>query len=202
MSTDPAGRISPLDHFRKTNGVAAPGRSAGVVISERPFLGHLNLRGDSSDGAFADGVERALSLSLPVEPNAVSYGDGKQALWLGPDEWLVVTPTDEQAAVARALVEALSGVFSSVTDITGGQTIITLSGENAEQVLAKGCSLDLHTRAFGEGRCAQTLVAGVGVTLLWAGPEPSFDLIVRRSFAEYLALWLHDAALEYGIVVE
>ena len=105
MSTDPAGRISPLDHFMRTTGVAAPGRSAGVVISERPFLGHLNLRGDSSDGAFADGVERALGLSLPVQPNAVSYGDGKQALWLGPDEWLIVTPPDEQDAVADALVE-------------------------------------------------------------------------------------------------
>jgi sarcosine oxidase subunit gamma len=202
MSTDPAGRISPLDHFRKTNGVAAPGRSAGVVISERPFLGHLNLRGDPSDGAFVSGVERALGLALPVEPNTVSYGDGKQALWLGPDEWLIVTPKDEQSAVAVALVEALSGVFSSVTDITGGQTLITLSGKRARDVLAKGCSLDLHPRAFGEGQCAQTLVAGVGVTLLWASPEPSFDLIVRRSFAEYLALWLHDAALEYGIVVE
>ena len=202
MSTDPTGRISPLGHFMRTTGVAAPGRSAGVVISERPFLGHLNLRGDSSDGAFADRVERALSLSLPVEPNAVANGDGKQALWLGPDEWLIVTPPDEQDAVADPLVEALSGVFSSVTDITGGQTLITLSGERAREVLAKGCSLDLHPRAFGEGRCAQTLVAGVGVTLLWASPEPSFDLIVRRSFAEHLALWLHDAASEYGIVVE
>ena len=202
MSTDPAGRISPLDYFMRTTGVAAPGRSAGVVISERPFLGHLNLRGDSSDGAFADGVERALGLSLPVEPNTVSNGDGKQALWLGPDEWLIVTPPDEQDAVADALVEALSGVFSSVTDITGGQTLITLSGEHSRDVLAKGCALDLHPRAFGEGQCAQTLVAGVGATLLWAGPEPSFDLIVRRSFAEYLALWLHDAALEHGIVVE
>ena len=202
MSTDPTGRISPLDHYVKTTGGGMQGGSAGVVISERPFLGHLNLRGDPYDGAFMEGVERALGFALPVEPNTVSNGDGKQALWLGPDEWLVVTPPDEQDAVADALVEALSGVFSSVTDITGGQTIITLSGENAEQVLAKGCSLDLHTRAFGEGRCAQTLVAGVGVTLLWASPEPSFDLIVRRSFAEHLALWLHDAALEYGIVVE
>ena len=202
MSTDAAGRISPLDHFMRTTGVAAPGRSAVVVISERPFLGHLNLRGDPSDGAFVEGVERALGFVLPVEPNTVSNGDRKQALWLGPDEWLIVTPPDEQDAVADALVEALSGVFSSVTDITGGQTLITLSGEHSRDVLAKGCSLDLHRRAFGEGRCAQTVVAGVNVTLLWAGPEPSFDLIVRRSFAEYLALWLHDAASEYGIVVE
>ena len=202
MSTDAVGRISPLDHYVKTTRGAASGGSAGVVISEGPFLGHLNLRGDPSDGSFIGAVEGALGFALPVEPNIVSDGDEKQVLWLGPDEWLIITPRDEQAVVADALVEALAGVFASVTDVTGGQTVITVSGGRAREVLAKGCSLDLHPRTFGEGQCAQTLVAGAGVTLRWAGPEPSFELIVRRSFAEYLALWLHDASLEYGIVVE
>lgn len=201
MSTDASGRISPLDHFRKANAGSAPGGGVGVVVSERPFLGHLNLRGDSSDGAFTGGVERALGFALPVEPNTVSEGDGKQALWLGPDEWLIVTPPDEQGPASERLAEALHGVHSSVTDISGGQTLMNLSGTNAREVLAKGCSLDLHPRAFGEGRCAQTLVSGANVILRWAGPEPSFDLIVRRSFADYLALWLHDAAQEYGVVV-
>ncbi len=202
MSADASGRISPLDHFKKTNAGSAPGGGVGVVISERPFLGHLNLRGDSSDGAFNGGVEQALGLALPVEPNAISEGDGKQALWLGPDEWLVVTLPDERGAVADRLGAALAGVHSSVTDISGGQTLMNLSGANAREVLAKGCSLDLHPRGFGEGRCAQTLVSGANVILRWAGPGPSFDLIVRRSFADYLALWLHDAALEYGVVLE
>ena len=202
MSTDPAGRMSPLDHYVKTTGGAAPGGGAGVVVSERPFLGHLNLRGATSDRAFMGAVEGALGFALPVKPNTVASGDGLLALWLGPDEWLVVTPRDEQAAVADALREALSGMFASVTDISGGQTAITLSGGNAREVLAKGCSLDLHPRSFGEGTCAQTLVAGANVTLRLADPEPSFELIVRRSFAEYLALWLHDAALEFGVAVE
>ena len=200
MSTDPAGRLSPLDNFRKTVASSA-GASAGVVISERPYLGHMNLRGDSSDSTFADAVGSALGFDLPVEPNTVSGGSGMLALWLGPDEWLVVTPPDERGAVAGRLGEALARVHSSVTDISGGQTLVNLSGGNAREVLAKGCSLDLHPRAFGEGRCAQTLVSGANVILVWAGPEPSFDLIVRRSFADYLALWLHDASLEYGVVV-
>ena len=202
MSTDPAGRISPLDHFRKTNAGAALGEGAGVIISERPFLGHLDLRGDPSDSAFTGGAERALGFALPVEPNTVSEGDGKQALWLGPDEWLITTPPDEGGFVEARLASALDGVHSSVTDISGGQTLINLSGQDSRDVLAKGCSLDLHPRAFGEGRCAQTLVSGANVILRWAGPEPSFDLIVRRSFADYLALWLHDAALEYGVLVD
>ena len=202
MSTDAAVPTSPLDHFREMATGSAPGGGAAVVISERPFLGHLNLRGDPSVGAFTGGAERALGFALPVEPNTVSEGDGKRAMWLGPDEWLITTLSDQGGSVADGLGEALDGVHSSVTDISGGQTLINLSGEYSRQVLAKGCSLDLHPRAFGEGQCAQTLVAGANVTLRWAGPEPSFDLIVRRSFADYLALWLHDAALEYGVVVE
>lgn len=202
MSTDPAGRISPLGHYMTTVADATLGGGARVKIFERPFLGHLDLRGDPSDHEFLEGVERALGLALPVEPNTVSQGDGKQALWLGPDEWLIVTPSDEQGSVADRLVGALGGAHSSVTDISGGQTLINLSGERAREVLAKGCSLDLHPRAFGEGMCAQTLVAGANVILRWAGPEPSFNLIVRRSFADYLARWLHDAALEYGVAVE
>ena len=201
MSTDPAGRQSPLDSFRKTVASSA-GASAGVVISEKPYLGHLNLRGDSSDVAFTDAVGSAMGFDLPVEPNTVTGGGDRQALWLGPDEWLVVTPPDERGPVADGLDEALAGVHSSVTDISGGQTLINLTGEKAREVLAKGCSLDLHPRAFGEGRCAQTLISGANVILVWAVPEPSFDIIVRRSFADYLALWLHDASLEYGIVVE
>ena len=202
MSTDPAGRISPLDHFRKTNAGTALRGGVGVVISEKPFLGHLNLRGDPSDGAFTGGAERALGFALPVEPNTVSEGDSSRAMWLGPDEWLITTAPDEGGFVAARLAAALDGVHSSVTDISGGQTLINLSGQDSRGVLAKGCSLDLHPRAFGEGRCAQTLVSGANVILRWAGPEPSFDLIVRRSFADYLALWLRDAALEYGVLVD
>ena len=201
MSTDSDGRASPLDHFKNTTVGLASGGDARVVISERAFLGHLNLRGDSSDDEFMERVEGALGLELPAEPNAVSGGEGKQALWLGPDEWLIVTPQEDQSSVAARLGDALDGVHSSITDVSGGQTVINLSGKRAREVLAKGCALDLHPRAFGERSCAQTLVAGANVILRWAGPEPSFDLIVRRSFAEYLALWLHDAAQEYGVSV-
>ena len=201
MSTDAAGRASPLDHFKNTIAGPASGGDAGVVISEKAFLGHLNLRGDPSDDEFMERVEGALGFELPVEPNAVSGDEGKQALWLGPDEWLIVTPQEEQSSLAGRLGDVLDGVHSSITDVSGGQTVINLSGERAREVLAKGCALDLHSRAFGERRCAQTLVSGANVILGWAGPEPSFDLIVRRSFAEYLAQWLCDAAQEYGVSV-
>ena len=76
-----------------------------------------------------------------------------------------------------------------------------MSGPSARDVLAKGCPLDLHPAVFGPGDCAQTLLAKANVTLRCVDDSPRFELIVRRSFAEYAALWLHDAAMEYGCAV-
>ena len=97
MSTDGTGRQSPLSAFFATAaGDAADG--AAVVISERPFLGHLNLRGDPGNGGFTSAAAGVLGFALPTEPNTTAGKGGLLALWLGPDEWLVVTPPDAQTS--------------------------------------------------------------------------------------------------------
>ena len=199
MSTDAPGRRSPLSGFFAAESDASDG--AGVVISERPFLGHLNLRGDPADPAFTSAAETVLGLALPAEPNTTAEAGGLLAMWLGPDEWLIVTPPDAQAALADSLEAALDGVHAAITDVTGGQTVITVGGPNARDVLAKGCPLDLHPSVFRPGDCAQTLLAKANVTLRCVDDTPSYELMVRRSFADYAALWLQDAALEYGCAV-
>ena len=200
MSTDATGRQSALAaFFAATPGGAAD--DAGVVISERPFLGHLNLRGDPAAAAFTSAAGAVLGLALPTEPNTTAEAGGLLALWLGPDEWLVVTPPDAQAALRQSLEAALDGMHVSITDGTGGQTVITLGGPNARDVLAKGCPLDLHPAVFRPGDCAQTLLAKANVTLRCVDDTPSYELIVRRSFTDYAALWLQDASLEYGCAV-
>ena len=200
MSTDVPGRRSPLTGFFATAAGGSPD-GAGVVISERPFLGHVNLRGDPGDGGFTSAASHVLGFRLPTEPNTTAGEGGLLALWLGPDEWLVVTPPDAQAALAQSLETALDGIHAAVTDVTGGQTVITLAGPSAREVLAKGCPLDLHPSVFRPGDCAQTLLAKANVTLHCVDDTPSYELIVRRSFADYAALWLQDAALEYGCAV-
>ena len=68
-------------------------------------------------------------------------------------------------------------------------------------MLAKGCPLDLHPLVFRPGDCAQTLLAKANIIIRCVDDSSSYELIVRRSFADYAALWLHDAALEYGCTV-
>ena len=200
MSNSGTGRQSPLDRFFGTVSAGVPA-DAAVVISERPFLGHLNLRGNPGDAGFKKAAADVLGLDLPMEPNTVGGEDEMLALWLGPDEWLVVTPADAQTSLLDSLETALQGVHAAVTDVTGGQTVTTLSGPSARDILAKGCPLDLHPSVFKPGQCAQTIVGKANVTIRCVDDSPSFELIIRRSFAEYMALWLYDSALEYGAAV-
>ncbi len=194
------GRESPLAQFFAGRPAADGPADAGLTLSERPFLAHLNLRGDPSDRVFLDAAEQALDAGLPLEPNTVAGGRDLDILWLGPDEWLVVAP-QERTSVEADLRNALDGQRHALTDVSGGQTVVRLSGSQARDVLAKSCTLDLHPRVFGPGRCAQTLIAKANVTIWQTDDAPSYDLIVRRSFADYLALWLADASREYGLAV-
>ena len=192
-----ARRRSPLSGFA----AKASGRP-GVQLSERPFQGHVNLRGNPDDVLFAEAVEEVLGFGLALTPNTVSGDAGLMVLWLGPDEWLIITPPDGESAIVAALEAALGVIFSSVTDVTGGQTIIRLSGPRARDLLAKGCTLDLHPKVFGPGRCAQTLVAKANATIVHVDDAPTFDLVVRRSFAAYVQAWLQDAAQEFGLTLQ
>jgi sarcosine oxidase subunit gamma len=180
------------------NAVATP----GVMMGERPFRGLVNLRGPADDAGFHGAIEAALGFTLPLEPNTAA-GDGDlRALWLGPDEWWVVSPGDGPG-VAERLRGALAGHKAAVTDVSESRTCIEIRGERARDVLAKGCSLDLHPRSFAAGQCAQSLCAKATVTLhLTSGDDqdggPVFDIYVLNSFAEYLWRWLEDAAREFG----
>ena len=197
-------RESPLAQFNAIEGRVSPSDGAGVELCEWPFLGHLNLRGDSSDEVFLKAVEGVVGVGLPLEPNMVAENRGLTALWLSPNEWLLLTPSGQETGIAEALRDALGDLFAAVTDVSGGQTVINIRGHHVRDVLNKGCTLDLHPRVFGSGQCAQSNIAKTVALIrpIASGDDlPSFDLIVRRSFAEYLGLWLKDAAQEYGVAV-
>lgn len=181
-------------------GAADP--EAGVVLGECGFRGQTALRGDAVDPAFVDAVNKAIVAAPPTEPNTVAgpadLADGPRALWLGPDEWLVVAADGEPLVALRA---ALEGRHAAVVDVSDSRTVIALSGPRARDVLAKGCPLDLHPRVFASGRCAQTLLAKAHVILHQIDDAPSYEIYVHRSCTDYLWSWLEDASTEYGLAV-
>lgn len=194
-------RESPLVRFNLAASTASAAGNEQIKVWERRFCGHINLRGDPADATFLAATKHALGFELPLQANTVTDAQDISAFWLGPNEWLIVTPDGPEAAIAQGLRSALHGLFCAVTEVSGGQTIIALRGQKVRDLLAKGCPLDLHPRAYGLGRCAQSHLAKAPILLRQTDAEPTFELIARRSFADYLWLWLQDAAAEYGLTV-
>jgi sarcosine oxidase, subunit gamma len=174
---------------------AASDVPARIRLSEVPFLTQLTLRVTPGTPAAA-AAERALGAPLPLAPNTVSAGESVEVLWMGPDEWLVVAPPGAERHL-EVLERGIGAEHGTVVDVSAQRTVIDVAGANARDVLLKGCALDLHSRAFGVGRCAQTLLARAQVILHARTDEPAYRVFVRASFAGYLAEWLLDAAGEY-----
>ncbi|MFM0505081.1 sarcosine oxidase subunit gamma [Paraburkholderia caffeinilytica] len=171
--------------------------SAAFRLSERPFLELVNVRGDTRDAAFVSAVESVIGCQPPEKANTIARGHGYDMLWLGPDEWLVRSAMAHDAArtapLQTKLGAAFAGVFASAVDIGSGYTVLEISGTRARDVLARGCPLDLHAKLFGEGQCAQSHYFKASMTLVPTGAD-SFDIVVRRSFADYFVKIMLDAA--------
>jgi sarcosine oxidase subunit gamma len=188
---------SPLSHVADRLAAATRTSGGAIRLAELPFLAQINLRLDAK-GTAAEAVGLALDLQLPLQPNTVVRAGELTALWLGPDEWLVVGPPGSERKVESRIREAAGDEPVSVTDVSAQRTTLLVTGPRAHDVLAHGCPLDLHPRVFGPGRCAQTTLGRTQVVLVARDePRAGFWVLVRSSFAGYLADWLLDAATEY-----
>ena len=167
------------------------GRSC--LLDEIALLDMLTLRGDSSDPAFAAAVLSVTGLALPVVANTASVGNGRQLFWLGPDEWLLKTASGTGDAIEAALRAALVGTHISVVQVGSGNTTFSVQGAAAADLISRGCPLDLHARSFPNGSLAQSHISKANVVLYCLAAETSFEVTVRRSFAEYLFKWLCEA---------
>jgi sarcosine oxidase subunit gamma len=157
---------------------------AALGAVEVPFPTQLNLRLDPAAAG-------RLGLELPSTPNTWLAGGGREALWLGPNEWLLVAQPGAAGELVAELERALDGQHHSVVDVSADRAVVELAGEHRTGLLAKGCGLDLHPRSWREGMCAQTLLARVPVLL--QERERATRLFVRASFAGHLLSWLSQA---------
>ena len=165
-----------------------------VSLVELAGLGTLCLRG--SGAPFVNAVGQSLGLSLPVRPNRTASRTGLHALWLGPDEWALRMPIERVTECAAELHDVLAEQHAAVVDVSDRSTLLRFSGANARNVLASGCPLDLHSRAFRPGRCARSLYLKAGILIHQVDAVPTYDIQVQRSVAEYLWHALIEAASE------
>ena len=190
-----AVRRSALVDYTDRFAALSAASDGDLSVRELPFVAQVNLRADPNDAGLMRRLAAALGFALPVVPNMVAAREDRRALWLGPDEWLVVGPDGEQEAVEKALRNGLNGAFGSIVDLSANRTLLEIHGPKARELLAHGVPIDLDARSFGPGRCAQTLMAKAQV-ILERRHESAFHVYARSSFASYVAGWLVDAAAE------
>lgn len=178
-------------------GELAVARGDAVRLELVPPRTVLNVRGPGREN-FAAAVAEVFGLAPPLEPNRWAGVRNRAAIWLGPDEWLLVAPDGASRELERDLREALPEETTlSVVDVSHNYTTLRLSGSRARELLAKGCALDLHPLNFRAGDCAQTMLARARVILRAVDDE--MEIWARNSFASYMAQWLLDAATEFGL---
>ena len=147
------------------------------------------LRGDAAVRAT---TESALGVPVPEAACRAGVNGERAALWLGPDEWLLIAPT-EQAALATRLERALEGLPHSLVDVSHRQVGLLVHGPQAALLLSSGCPLDLDAHAFPVGMCTRTMLAKAEV-VLWRTAAEAFHLEAWRSFAPYVTQFLAEAA--------
>jgi sarcosine oxidase subunit gamma len=165
-----------------------PTVSETAVLHPLPPTARFILRGT----AVVTLANAALGVVIDQTPCRASQGGVRAALWLGPDEYLLLAPDAEARALALALEQALDGAPHSLVDVSHRQTGLEVSGPQAADILNSGCPLDLDLAAFPVGMCTRTALAKAEI-VLWRTAPDVFRIEVWRSFTDYVARFLDEA---------
>ena len=187
-------------------GIAAPGRygktegEPGIIISELAGLGVVTVacrKGQAA--ALSAKVKQAYGVDLPASSH-VAQGPKAKFIGYGPGQWLAVSESLANETLAGDLMAKLEGL-ASVSDQSGGRTVLRISGPQARDVLAKGFPIDLDSRAFPLGSAATSAISHIGVQLWQADDTRSYDIAIFRSLTESFWRWLTASAAEFGYEV-
>lgn len=187
---------SPLAHAG-IDALAEGSSGDGLTITDTGTPGLIALRGRPGLGTFAAAVESVTGLGIPDRLRA-TQADGRCLRWLSPDHFLLsCAPGDVAEFVARIESDA-DGTVAAI-DMTGAFLVLELGGPALASVLAKSAAADLHPSHFDAGKVVSTVFAKATATLRRLD-DGRVELIVRRSFADYVWLWLQSAAREHGAI--
>jgi len=185
---------SPLHHFNLKTKQQHVDRSKGVWANEMPLLGYISLRGNAQNALFTKAAKKALGFALPILPCSLISTSWGCIYLLSPDEWLLVCDRELRAELQQKLEAALVDNHSQVIDNSGGFTTVFVQGKNASDLLHHCTVYNLN--ALTLGKIVGTTFGKTSVFLHQHGN--GYNLIFRRSFADYIWRYLERSALPYG----
>jgi sarcosine oxidase subunit gamma len=164
------------------------GGSATVRLTPAPHATRMALRAPAESLA---ALSSALGVTIPAAPKTSGRSGSRSALWLGPDEWLVI---DEAGGDMMTALKG-TGVVHSATDVSHRNVAIIVSGPGAETAIMAGCPQDLSLDAFPVGACSRTLF-GKAEIVLFRTEEDTFRVECWRSFADFVFGLLAEGAAD------
>jgi sarcosine oxidase, subunit gamma len=156
-----------------------------ATVSVAAPMARISLR--APDASIA-ALNKALGFALPKKAKTSASNDGVHALWLGPDEWLLLAPANSDLFTKFAKVAA----FHSAVDISQRNAGLVVKGAGAADVINAGCPQDLSLATFPVGACSRTIMGKTEIVLFRMAAD-AFHIEVWRSFAPYAFDFLEDA---------
>ena len=169
----------------------------GLSIREISPIMKLNLRGKKRE--FFTTVGKNLNMILPTEANTSTTSDKLTAIWLSPDEWMIVSnelvnKDTNKYELYEILFNSISKTnLGAVTDVTDQFVQLELKGKNIYKIFSAGCPFNFNKFKEKKGSTTQTVLNHIDV-ILHHKEENVVNLFVRRSFAEHLWSWIEDSA--------
>jgi len=154
-------------------------------------LGRLLLRGDA---AVMQAAGAAFGVPIPDQACTTIFQPPRAALWLGPDEFLLLMPEPWVDPAMAEIAAALGDLPHALVDVGQRQLAVSVEGADAAALLNAGCPLDLDEAAFPVNACTRTLL-GKAEIVLWRMAPERFHVEAGRSFMPYLRAFLREAAL-------
>ncbi len=168
--------------------------SEATTVTTLPDATRFIVRG--GDAAIS-AMGSAIGVELSRQACRATQSGSRAALWLGPDEWLLLAGDVEREAIELYLTSVTTVTPGSAVDVSDRQVGIALAGPRAADALAAFMPLDLDPAAFPVGMCTRTIF-GKAEIVLWRRAEQAFRIEVWRSFASYVLACFDEALLEYG----
>jgi sarcosine oxidase subunit gamma len=168
-----------------------------LVMKEIKPIMKLIIRGKTKD--FITAIGKNLNMILPTEANTSTLGESLTALWLSPDEWMLVSnetisENTNTYKVEDNLVNNISKVnFGAVTDVSDQFVMINIKGSKIFDLFSTGSPFNFNKFKHKKGSVIQTILSHIDV-IIHLTEINDVNLLVRRSFSEHLYSWLNDSA--------
>lgn len=163
-----------------------------VDVADAGLTGMITLRGNLGAAKVKKAVKAVTGTAVPAVGEVLGSGETATA-WMSPDELLLIVPYAEVAQRVAKAETALAGEHAMVVDVSDARAVLTVTGSDAREVMAKLCPVDLSPAAFGKGDFRRTRMAQIPAAL-WMTESDQFTVICFRSVADYAFALLKVAA--------